>query len=98
MDFVAFLPLKPALRAFRGARGGASPAPSLQHHHRGLQEQGRVERPERAERAGDRAAQRGRVPAGVGAAKPRNPRHFGTIEGGRNSVSGGRSTRNTQSL
>ena len=28
---------------------------------------------------------------------PRNPRHFGTIEGGRNSVSGGRTTKNTQS-
>ena len=31
-------------------------------------------------------------------AKPRNPRHFGTIEGGRNSASGGRTTKNTQSL
>ena len=33
-----------------------------------------------------------------GFANPRNPRHFGTIEGGRNSVSGGRTTRDTQSL
>ena len=31
-------------------------------------------------------------------ANPRNPRHFGTIEGGRNSVSGGRTTRDTQSV
>ena len=31
-------------------------------------------------------------------AKPRNPRHFGTIEGGRNSASGGRTTKDTQSL
>ena len=33
-----------------------------------------------------------------GSTSPRNPRHFGTIEGGRNSASGGRSTKNTQSL
>ena len=29
---------------------------------------------------------------------PRNPRHFGRIEGGRNSVSGRRTTKDTQSL
>ena len=32
------------------------------------------------------------------ATKPRNPRHFGTIEGGGTSVAGGRTTRNTQRL
>ena len=31
-----------------------------------------------------------------GAPKPRNPRHFGTIEGGRNSVSSGRTTKKLQ--
>ena len=35
---------------------------------------------------------------GFGMSKPRNPLHFGTIEGGRNSVSGGRTTRDTHSL
>ena len=34
----------------------------------------------------------------LGITKPRNPRHLGTIEGGRNGVSGGRTTKNTQSL
>ena len=31
----------------------------------------------------------------MGMANPRNPRHFHKIEGGRNSVSGGRTTKNT---
>ena len=47
------------------------------------------------------APKRRRVGAAEGEegwAKPRNPRHFGTIEGGRNSVSGGRTTKDSQSL